>query len=204
MYTVREGITLATHLLRGRSLELSLGLLLVGCQCAHADEGRTRGLWQSGGVYVQPGAGENDVRALTAGLVWPWRNWARNSGGLQFSGSWDVHVLQVRSRARDGGKLNTLALGLTPMLRATPAAAGQEHGFIEGGVGLAVSDGRYASGDRFFSTRFNFVTSVGAGWVWGRSHEVSLRIAHASNAGIRQPNPGENLLQLRYFHRWGG
>jgi len=97
-----------------------------------------------------------------------------------------------------------LALGLTPMLRAMPAAAGQGHWFIEGGEGIAVSDGRYASGDRFFSTRFNFVTNVGAGWVWGRSHEVSLRIAHASNAGIRQPNPGENLLQLRYLHRCGG
>ena len=190
-----------TLALLGRSNRaLAMSLLFMGCLYAHADSGRH---WQPGGTYVQFGAGENDVRATTAGLAWPWRNWARDSGGLQFSGSWDLYGLQVRSRARDGGKLDTLVLGLSPMLRATPAAAGQEHWFIEGGVGLAVSDGPYASGDRFFSTRFNFVTSVGAGWVLGRSQEVSLRIAHASNAGIRQPNPGENLLQLRYLYRWG-
>lgn len=88
-------------------------------------------------------------------------------------------------------------MGLTPMLRATPAATGQEDWFVEAGLGLTFSDGYYASGDRRFSRRYNFTTSVGAGWLLGRSHEVSLRIAHASNAGIRRPNPGENLLQLR-------
>jgi lipid A 3-O-deacylase len=201
LYTARER---ATPLLRGRgSLALTAGMLLAGCQCAHADEGGTRQLRQGGGVYVQLGAGEHDVRALTAGLVWPWRNWTRDSGGLRFTGYWDVHVLQVQSHAQDDGKLKTVALGLTPLLRATPAATEQDHWFVEGGVGLSLSNGRYASGDRRFSTSYNFVTSVGAGWVLGRSHEVGLRIAHASNAGIRQPNPGENLLQLRYLYRWG-
>jgi hypothetical protein len=27
---------------------------------------------------------------------------------------------------------------------------------------------------------------------------VGLRLSHVSNAGIKEPNPGENFLQLRY------
>lgn len=204
LHTARKRTTRETHPLLGRgSVALTLGMLLVGCQCAHADEGRTRQPWQHGGVYVQLGAGEHNVRALTAGIVWPWRNWTRNAGGFQFTGYWDAHVLHGNSRDQDGEQRKTLAVGLTPVMRATPAAPGQEHWFVEAGVGVAFSDGPYASEDRRFSTRYNFTTSVGAGWVLGWSHEVSLRIAHASNAGIRQPNPGENLLQLRYLYRWG-
>jgi hypothetical protein len=177
-------------------------MLLLGCRCARADEGRPGPIWRPGGVYVQPGAGERHVRALTAGFVGPWWNWKRNAVGLQFTGYWDVHLFQVQSRDQDGAQRKTLALGLTPVLRATSAPTGQGHWFIEAGVGIAFSAHRYASGDRRFSTRYNFTTSVGAGWASGWSHEVSLRLAHASNAGIRQPNPGENLLQLRYLYRW--
>lgn len=202
--TARERTRQETHPLLGRgSLALTVGMLLLGHPCAHAEEGRTGQPLPHGGVYLQYGVAEHNVRAFAAGVVWPWRNWTRNSGGLQFTGFWDVHVLQGHSRDQDGGRRRTLAVGLTPMLRATSAATGREHWFVEAGVGLTFSDGYYASGDRRFSTRYNFTTSVGVGWVWGRSHEVSLRIAHASNAGIRRPNPGENLLQLRYLYRWG-
>jgi len=204
LHAARERTRQETHPVLGRgSLVLTVGMLLLGRQGAHADEGRTCQRSQHGGVYVQYGVAEHNVRTLTAGVVWPWRNWTRNSGGLRFTGYWDAHVLQGHSRDQDGERRKTLAVGLTPMLRATSAATGQEHWFVEGGVGVAFSDGYYASGDRRFSTRYNFTTSAGAGWVSGWSHEVSLRIAHASNAGIRQPNPGENLLQLRYLYRWG-
>ena len=33
-------------------------------------------------------------------------------------------------------------------------------------------------------------------------HEVVLRAAHYSNAGVRHPNPGENFLQLQYLRRF--
>lgn len=31
-----------------------------------------------------------------------------------------------------------------------------------------------------------------------RRHELLLRLQHVSNAGLKQPNPGLNFLQLRY------
>ena len=33
-------------------------------------------------------------------------------------------------------------------------------------------------------------------------NEISLRFEHHSNAAIKQPNPGENFLQLRYARRF--
>jgi lipid A 3-O-deacylase len=31
-----------------------------------------------------------------------------------------------------------------------------------------------------------------------RQHELQLRLEHVSNAGIKEPNPGANFVQLRY------
>jgi lipid A 3-O-deacylase len=31
--------------------------------------------------------------------------------------------------------------------------------------------------------------------------DLSLRLQHVSNAGIKEPNPGENFVQLRYARR---
>ena len=33
-------------------------------------------------------------------------------------------------------------------------------------------------------------------------HEVSLRLQHFSNAGIKHPNPGETFVRLRYVRRF--
>lgn len=42
--------------------------------------------------------------------------------------------------------------------------------------------------------------SLGLGVSLGaqRQHELLLRLQHVSNAGLKQPNPGLNFLQLRY------
>ncbi|KDD61989.1 lipid A 3-O-deacylase domain protein [Bordetella bronchiseptica OSU553] len=35
-----------------------------------------------------------------------------------------------------------------------------------------------------------------------RAYEVSLRVQHFSNAGIKKPNPGENFMFLRFSLPW--
>ena len=61
---------------------------------------------------------------------------------------------------------------------------------------------RYRNGSREFSTNFNFGDHVGVGRRFGDhgEHELSLRVQHFSNAGIKDPNPGQNFLQVRYAH----
>ena len=85
---------------------------------------------------------------------------------------------------------------LTPTLRY-----GHERGpYLDGGIGLHVlSESRISSAVEF-STRFQFGDHLGAGYRVGR-YDLSMRIQHLSNAGIRNPNPGINFLYLR-FQYW--
>jgi lipid A 3-O-deacylase len=66
-------------------------------------------------------------------------------------------------------------------------------------------DRNYETPRKRFSTRWNFYDMVGVGHTYGgpqERHEVGLRLVHTSNAGIKNPNPGENFLQLRYAYRF--
>ena len=69
---------------------------------------------------------------------------------------------------------------------------------------MSTTDRRYTTPDRGFSTRFNFVSQLGVGRSFGNDgrHELSVRVQHHSNGGIRSPNPGEDFVQLRYAYRY--
>ena len=51
-------------------------------------------------------------------------------------------------------------------------------------------------------TRLNFSDNLGLGRTFGArgEQELSLRWQHTSNGGIRKPNPGQDLLLVRYAH----
>ena len=70
------------------------------------------------------------------------------------------------------------------------------------GVGANYIVPIFDSGEKRFSTKFNFGDHVAIGRSFGQHSEVSLRVEHFSNAGIEHPNPGENFGQLRYAHRF--
>jgi lipid A 3-O-deacylase len=99
----------------------------------------------------------------------------------------------------DDGRVSFTQVGVLPLLRYR-FDQGRSPWFIEGGIGLSAMDRVYRTRSKEFSTTFNFVDVAGVGRSFGerRSQELSLRISHVSNAGIKHPNPGENLLQLRY------
>jgi lipid A 3-O-deacylase len=61
-------------------------------------------------------------------------------------------------------------------------------------------DRTYRTSEKQFSTHFNFADVLGAGRNFGEGqrHEVSLRLTHFSNGGFKHPNPGMNLVRLRY------
>ena len=63
-------------------------------------------------------------------------------------------------------------------------------------------DGDLRTPQRSFRTRLNFSDNIGVGRSFGArdEHEVSLRWQHTSNAGIRKPNPGQDLILVRYAH----
>ena len=64
-------------------------------------------------------------------------------------------------------------------------------------------DRAYRTPRRDFSTRWNFYDTIGVGHSFGaqHQHELGIRWVHVSNAGIKEPNPGQDFLQLRYAVR---
>ncbi len=91
---------------------------------------------------------------------------------------------------------------MTPVLRLFP---GGSRWFVEGGIGANLLLPIYQSESKRFSTSFNFGDHLAIGRIFGKDggHEIALRFQHFSNAGIREPNPGENFLQIRYSRRFG-
>ncbi|MDP2768891.1 MAG: acyloxyacyl hydrolase [Giesbergeria sp.] len=54
--------------------------------------------------------------------------------------------------------------------------------------------------ERGIGTRFDFASHLAVGYNHGAAHqhEWQLRIQHSSPDGTKNPNPGQNYLQLRY------
>jgi lipid A 3-O-deacylase len=87
-------------------------------------------------------------------------------------------------------------VGLTPTFRY-----GHEHGgYFDFGIGFHVLSETRISEQIEFSTKFQFGDHFGIGYRFNR-YDMSVRLQHLSNAGIKNPNPGINFLQLR-FQYW--
>jgi hypothetical protein len=148
-------------------------------------------------AFVQWGSNPG-ARTATAGLVWDGRRVWRPFGAIRLSYSTELSLGHWRADgAADGRHSSHTAFGWTPTLRMEPTS---RFGlFAELGIGAHLITPVYRRGDRRFSTAFNFGDHIGIGWrpeSW-RGGEVSLRFQHFSNAGLKQPNPGDNFVQLR-------
>lgn len=149
------------------------------------------------GLFVQGGAGEDSARALSAGAVWAW-SWQRQVRGGRLEGITEAYV--GRWSVKDNGdRAGFTHFGVVPLLRYR-FDEGRSPWFVEGGIGLTYMDRVYRTSDKQFSTHLNFADVLGAGRNFGGGgrQEVSLRLTHFSNGGFRHPNPGMNLLRLRY------
>lgn len=149
------------------------------------------------GMFVQAAAGEDSMRALDAGLVWPW-SWQRQVRGGRLEGITEAYVSRW-SVEDNGTRAGFTHVGVVPVLRYR-FDQGRSAWFVEGGIGLIYMDRLYRTSAKQFSTHFNFADVFGAGRNFGegRRQELSVRLTHFSNGGLKHPNPGMNLLRLRY------
>lgn len=149
------------------------------------------------GLFIQVGAGDDSARAASVGAVWPW-SWQREVAGGRLEAITEAYVSRW-SVKDNGGRIGFTHAGVVPVLRYR-FDAGRSPWFIEGGIGLTYMDRIYRAGDKQFSTQFNFADVLGAGRSFGEGqrHEVSVRLTHFSNGGLEHPNPGMNLVRLRY------
>lgn len=156
---------------------------------------------QAPSVYIQSGVANGGIHIVTLGGTLPWGDWQKPLGSGLLTGHWDAYLSHWRYNGVN--RNNLVLLGLTPTLRWTPDG-GASPWFFQGGIGVTLSNHLYHSSEHQFSTAFNFASHIGVGLRWGeqRRHEVLLSLQHISNARIKSPNPGRNLVHLRYALHW--
>ncbi|ENO89350.1 acyloxyacyl hydrolase [Thauera linaloolentis] len=156
--------------------------------------------------YVDAGTTGDDDPAHTAalGMLIPsalLSSIPRTAGPLSLH--WDVSLAHWRTdHVRSGRHHFTQLTGMGVWRH--PVGGPDAPWFVDLGLGISIFDRLYRSGADKFSTAFQFTEAVGLGYRFGGKHayEISLRAQHISNAGIKKPNPGENIVRLRFACRF--
>jgi hypothetical protein len=156
------------------------------------------GAWSAFGQAGTAGS----VKTMIAGasLDWPWK-YRTDIGTLGGYSEVSFGRWHSSGAGQDGTAWIT-QLGVTPVIRLWPSDA--HRWFVEAGIGGNLLLPVFRTSEKRFSTRFNFGDHVAVGFRFGQEgqHEIALREQHFSNAGIREPNPGQNFTQIRYAYRF--
>lgn len=150
-------------------------------------------------VFLQEGIGDQQTQATVAGATWtlPW-HYDFSAGTL---GAYVEAAVGRWHTDEHYGDINAwpTQISAVPNIRFYPSRA--SNWFVEIGAGPSYIVPLFKTGNKSFSTEFNFDNHFSIGRELGPS-EVSLRLEHFSNAGISHPNPGEDFGEVRYAYRF--
>jgi lipid A 3-O-deacylase len=150
------------------------------------------------GLSIEGGIGQGKTSVVRVGATWNWdKKWfAQNR--WQLGGYWEVQAGGWDNRSGVGALLD---LSVTPVFRL---AAADSPWYFEGAIGFHWLSDYPSRGGPGFSSKFQFGDHVGAGMRYGarKEHDIGLRVQHLSNGGIKNPNPGINLLLVRYQYHY--
>jgi lipid A 3-O-deacylase len=131
------------------------------------------------------------------GIQSKWQDRWWHSNGTHIGGYWDATLMHWHSnRYQDlpGASQNITALGVTPVFRFQRDTL--KGVYVEAAIGVHYLSDIYENNGRRFSTRFQFGDHLGVGYVFGNGVDLSLKIQHFSNGGIKRPNNGANFLSV--------
>jgi lipid A 3-O-deacylase len=180
--------------MRSRAIPILLLLLLSPAGVA---QGMSK--WE---LFGQAGWAESDVRSYAIGAQRP-LPWRGRLMGATFRTYTEVTLSRWVANEPGAGRAHDFTqFGAAPVLRIQPVPSFPGL-FLDLGVGAYLVTPIYQHQGKRFGSAFNFGDQIGLGLRMGRrhGHELSLRVQHFSNGGIRQPNPGENFLQARLLVR---
>lgn len=93
----------------------------------------------------------------------------------------------------DARRGNVVQLAALPVLRYQPQAVGF---FAEFGLGAAYVSKTHWARRHDLGSRLHFASRLGGGYDFG-AYALSLNVSHISNAGLKQPNDGADMVDLR-------
>ena len=149
-------------------------------------------------VSMEIGRGTEQVNLWRLGAQWKWQKKWLTDGDWHLGGYWDAQIGQWH------GTGHVTDLGLTPVFRLEQKSPGSVAPYFEGAIGFHYLSDTQISGGKIFSTHFQFGDHIGAGMRFGeqRRYDLSLRLQHLSNGGIKHPNPGINFGQVRFQYHF--
>ncbi|VGO09029.1 Probable signal peptide protein [plant metagenome] len=146
------------------------------------------------GIGVTAGVGDHYQRLeinWQSPALWDYQ-FGGNWGRLELVGELGAAYWKANG-SRDPG--NVWQFNAIPMFRWWTG----ERFYLEAGVGAtAFTSTRFA--DKNISTAFQFGDHIGAGFLINDSNRIGLRLSHFSNASIKKPNPGLDVVQLTYTY----
>jgi len=179
---------------------LCVGGMLLSVVAQAAPDDKAMGIYVEAGTTPQSG---RSTDSLSVGVTMPFgTNRLLWGGDVSFYG--DFFLSGWRAPKPNGNEKDNYAqIGAIANVRYR-FSEGRSPWFIDAGIGATVMDHLYRTEDREFSTAFQFTELIGAGFSFGmqREHEVSVRLQHFSNGTIKEPNPGENFVRVRYLYRF--
>ena len=179
----------------------TLGFALLALALAGAAAPAAAQDWRPASFFVQGGSGEHDVGAASAGVQWPWA-WRTAALGGEFSVRTELFGSVWRARAVGGGRESFHQLGLVPLLRYR-FAEGRSPWFLEGGIGLSVTDKRFVSRDKVFGSQLELQRQPGGGPQLRRAGPPGAQPAPAAHLQCRAEEaqsgaqPGDAALRRR-------
>jgi lipid A 3-O-deacylase len=144
------------------------------------------------GAALEIGRGDERSELLRASVQWQWQRRWFNGSGWHLGGYWDASV----------GAWTTdktlIDFGLTPVFRLQRSASSGP--YLEAAIGFHLLSDLSVTRTRIFGSSFQFGDHFAAGWRFGERgrYDLSVRIQHLSNGGIKKPNPGINFALLRF------
>lgn len=147
------------------------------------------------GASLVLGRGD-DVDMARIGLQWDWQKTWLSTSDWRLGGYWDVSLGHWR-----GDSKSIVDLGVTPVFRLQRNTATGFVPYVEGAIGFHLLSRTYA---RKLGGHFEFGDHVGVGAQFGAKQEYDLAylFMHLSNGGIKEPNHGVNLNQIRFAYHF--
>lgn len=145
----------------------------------------------------------NKVNAARISLQWDWQQKWWQSNGSHIGAYWDAGLAQWRgTRYQDvsGARQHLLDLNLTPVFRFQ--RDDRKGAYAEGGIGLHYLSKLYDNNGHQLSTRLEFGSHIGAGYVFANNLDLGIKLQHFSNGGVKKPNDGVNFIGVRAAYRF--
>ena len=148
------------------------------------------------GASLELGRGDERSELVRGGLQWKWQRRFFTEGRWYVAGYWDAS-LGVWTTDK-----SLMDLSLTPMFRLQHSdTAGP---YLEAAIGFHLLSDLSVTRTRLFGSNFQFGDHLAAGWRFGTlgRYDLSVRLQHLSNGGLKPPNPGINFAVLRLAYHF--